>query len=128
MQTRNRTRTAEGLLALMVLAVAPGASAMAMHSVPETLIQDATRPDAGQPDQPDSSQEKEKPVVVKGMIVKQGKALVLKDEKGVVYRLDAQDKAEPYVNQSVKVTGRLQPADESQVALLHVEQIEPEAA
>ncbi|HEY4381081.1 MAG TPA: DUF5818 domain-containing protein [Acidobacteriaceae bacterium] len=128
MGKHNRTLAAEGLAALLVLAVAPAASAVALHPQPYSLIQETTQPNTEVPNQPDSQQEQQKAVVVMGTIIKQGQNLVLKDEKGVVYRLDLQEKAEPYLNQSVKVTGKLEPADASQVALLHVQQIEPVTA
>ena len=137
MQNRNRVRTAEGLLTLMVLAIAPAASAIAMRPEPAVAVQDAQQkpetppPDQAQPDpsQPDQSKAKQKALVVTGTIVKNGSDYVLKDAKGTVYRLDAQDKAAPYENQSVKVTGKLeQAANESETAVLHVDAIEPMSA
>ena len=132
MQNRNRIRAAEGILTLMVLAIAPATSAVAMQ--PATAVQDTqqkpytTPPDQSQPDQsqPDQSKAKEKAVVVTGTIVKNGSDFVLKDTKGTVYQLDAQDKAAAFENQSVKVTGKLeQVANESENAVLHVDAIEP---
>ncbi len=132
MQNRNRIRTAEGVLSLIVLALAPATSASAMQPQHNALVQDAAqppqKPDATQPDpsQPDQSTGKQKAVVVTGTIVKNGSDFVLKDASGIVYRLDAQDKAAPFENKSVKVTGKLEQAgNESETAMLHVDAIEP---
>jgi hypothetical protein len=135
MQNRNRIRTAEGVLILIVLGLAPATSASAMQPQPNALVQDAAqpqqKPDTAQPDpsQPDQSKDKQKAVVVTGTIVKNGSDFVLKDTKGIVYRLDAQDKAAPFENKSVKVTGKLEQAEnENQTAMLHVDAIEPMSA
>jgi hypothetical protein len=119
MQNRNLIRTAEGVLALMVLAAVPATSARAMQPQPTALVQDAVQP------QQDQSKANQKALVVTGTIIKNGSDFVLKDEKGMVYRLDAQDKAAPFENKSVKVTGKLEQADNSnQTAMLHVDAIE----
>jgi hypothetical protein len=134
MQNRNRIRTAQGVLTLIVLALAPATSASAMQPQPNALVQDAAqpqKPDTAQPDpsQPDQSKDKQKAVVVTGTIVKNGSDFVLKDAKGIVYRLDAQDKAAPFENKSVKITGKLEQAEnENQTAMLHVDAIEPMSA
>jgi hypothetical protein len=132
MQNRNRIRTAEGVLTLIVLALAPATWASAKQPQPSTLVQDAAqsqqKPDTAQPDpsQPDQSKSKEKAVVVTGTIVKTGSDFVLKDTNGIVYRLDAQDKAAPFENKSVKITGKLEQAqNENQTAMLLVDAIEP---
>ena len=136
MQNHNRVRTAERILALMALAIAPAASAIAMRPEP-AAVQDTqqkpytTPPDQSQtdPSQPDQSKAKQKAVVVTGTIVKSGSDFVLKDTQGTVYQLDAQEKAAPFENQSVKVTGKLeQAANENQTAMLHVDAIEPMSA
>jgi uncharacterized protein YdeI (BOF family) len=129
MQNRNLIRTAEGVLTLMVLAVAPATSARAMLQ-PTALVQDQAQPQQN-PSAPDQAQSKakSKALVVTGTIVKNGSDFVLKDDKGTIYRLDAQDKAAQYENKSVKVTGKLEPAaSENQIAMLHVDAIEPMAA
>ena len=70
-----------------------------------------------------------KALVVTGTIVKSGSDFVLKDDKGTIYRLDAQDKAAQFENKSVKVTGKLEQADNAnQIAMLHVDAIEAMAA
>jgi hypothetical protein len=126
MQNRNLIRTAEGVLTLMVLAVAPATSARAMPPQPTALVQEAVPPQPQQnPSQPDQSKAKEQALVVTGTIVKNGSDFVLKDDKGTIYRLDAQDKAAPFENKSVKVTGKLEQADNAnQTAMLHVDAIE----
>jgi Protein of unknown function (DUF5818) len=129
MRNRNLIRTAEGVLTLMVLAVAPATSARAMLQ-PTALIQDQAQPQQN-PSAPDQSQSKAKPqaLVVTGTIVKNGSDFVLKDEKGTIYRLDAQDKVAQFENKSVKVTGKLEQADNAnQIAMLHVDAIEAMAA
>jgi hypothetical protein len=129
MQNRNLIRTAEGVLTLMVLAVAPATSARAMLQ-PAALVQDQAQPQQN-PSAPDQAQSKAKPqaLVVTGTIVKNGSDFVLKDDKGTIYRLDAQDKAAQFENKSVKVTGKLEQADTAnQIAMLHVDAIEAMAA
>jgi hypothetical protein len=128
MQNRNLIRTAEGVLALMVLAVAPATSARAMQPQPTSVVQEAVPPQQT-PSQPDQSKAKQQALVVTGTIVKNGSDFVLKDDKGTIYRLDAQDKAAQFENKSVKVTGKLEPAaNENQIAMLHVDAIEAMAA
>ena len=130
MQNRNRIHTAKWSLALMVLAMMPAASARALQQPQPTTTQDAAPPPVQPPDtaQPDQSKDKQKQkaVVVTGTIVKNGSDFVLKDTKGTVYQLDAQDKAATYENQAVKVTGKLEV--QNQVAMLHVDSIEPMSA
>jgi hypothetical protein len=119
MQNRNLIRTAEGVLTLMILAVVPATSARAMQ------LQPTQAPVQAQQAQPDQSKDTTKSLVVTGTIVKNGSDFVLKDEKGTIYRLDAQDKAAPFENKSVKVTGKLEQAtNENQLAILHVDAIE----
>jgi hypothetical protein len=126
MQNR-RIFTAEGVLTLMVLSFVPATSARAMQAPPTAQQQPATA--QSDPSQADQSKNKEKALVVTGTIVKNGSDFVLKDAKGTIYRLDAQDKAAPFENKSVKVTGTLQPAEGgSQIAMLHVDAIEPVSA
>jgi hypothetical protein len=130
MQNRNLIRTAKGVLTLMVLAVVSATSARAMQ--PTALVQDAAQQQQTAPPDPsqaDQSKDKQQALVVTGTIVKNGSDFVLKDEKGIVYRLDAQDKAAPFENKTVKVTGKLeQPASGNQIAMLHVDAIEALAA
>ena len=124
MQNRNLIRTAEGVLTLMVLAVAPATSAMALQPQSTPVVQDAAQPQQNPPQQ-DQSKAKEKALVVTGTIIKNGSDFVLKDDKGTIYRLDAQDKAAQFENKSVKVTGKLeQPDSANQMAMLHVDAIE----
>jgi uncharacterized protein YdeI (BOF family) len=130
MQNRNLIRTAEGVLTLMVLAVAPATSAWAMQPQPASVVQEAAQPQQN-PSTPDQAQSKAKSqtLIVTGTIVKNGSDFVLKDDKGTIYRLDAQDKAAQFENKSVKVTGKLEPAaSENQIAMLHVDAIEAMAA
>jgi uncharacterized protein DUF5818 len=124
MQNRNLIRTAEGVLTLMVLAVAPATSAWAMQTQPTSVVQEAAQPQQNPPQQ-DQSKAKQQALVVTGTIVKNGSDFVLKDDKGTVYRLDAQDKAGQFENKSVKVTGKLEPSESAnQIAMLHVDAIE----
>ena len=124
MQNRNLIRTAEGVLTLMALAVVPAISARAMQPQPTALVQDAAQPQQN-PSPQDQTKDTQKAFVVTGTIVKNGSDFVLKDDKGTVYRLDAQDKAAQFENKSVKVTGKLeQPTSENQIAMLHVDAIE----
>lgn len=124
MQNRNLIRTAEGVLTLMVLAVAPATSAWAMQTQPTSVVQEAAQPQQNPPQQ-DQSKAKQQALVVTGTIVKNGSDFVLKDDKGTVYRLDAQDKAAQFENKSVKVTGKLEPSESAnQIAMLHVDAIE----
>lgn len=128
MQNRNLIRTAEGVLTLMVLAVAPATSAWAMQPQPTSVVQEAAQPQQNPPQQ-EQSKAKQQALVVTGTIVKNGSDFVLKDDKGTVYRLDAQDKAAQFENKSVKVTGKLVPAESAnQIAMLHVDAIEAMAA
>ena len=128
MRNRNLIRTAEGVLTVMVLAVAPAISARAMQLQPTGLVQDAAQPQQN-PSQSDHSKATSKALVVTGTIVKSGSDFVLKDDKGTIYRLDAQDKAAQFENKSVKVTGKLEQADNAnQIAMLHVDAIEAMAA
>jgi hypothetical protein len=125
MQSSNLIRTAKGVLTLMVLAGVPAISARAMQPQPTAVVQDAAQPQQS-PSQSDQSKDKQKTFVVTGTIIKSGSDFVLKDAKGIVYRLDAQDKAAPFENKPVKVTGKLEPAaSENQTAMLHVDAIEP---
>jgi hypothetical protein len=133
MQNRKRVLTAKGVLTLIALAVAPATSAMAMQLQPTALVQQDSqqpqpKPDQSQPQQPDQSQAKQKAVVLTGTIIKNGSDFVLKDAQGTVYRLDAQDKAAPFENKAVKVTGKLEQVAENQVAMVHVDAIEPASA
>ena len=113
MENRNRIRAAQGILTLMTLVIAPAASAIAMQPQAAAAAQEtqqrpyATPPDQSQPNQSQPDQSKAKAVVVTGTIVKSGSDFVLKDTKGMVYQLDAQEKAAPFENQSVMVTGKL---------------------
>lgn len=134
MQNRNRIRTAEGVLSLLVLAVAQGASAIASPPLPvqpTTFLQQDTQAPPQQPAQPtqppDHSQPPQKAVVLTGTIVKDGSDFVLKDSGGTVYKLDAPDKAAKFVGKAVKVTGQLEQA-ENQPPILHVQAIEPVGA
>jgi len=128
MRNRNLIRTAEGVLTLMVLATAPATSVMAMQPQPTAVVQDAAQTQQNPPQQ-EQSKAKEQALVVTGTIVKNGSDFVLKDDKGTIYRLDAQDKAAQFENKSVKVTGKLEQADNAnQIAMLHVDAIEAMAA
>ena len=106
----------------MVLAVAPATSAWAIQ--PTSVVQEAAQTQQNPPQQ-DQSKSKQQALVVTGTIVKNGSDFVLKDDKGTIYRLDAQDKAAQFENKSVKVTGKLeQPDGANQMAMLHVDAIE----
>jgi hypothetical protein len=148
MRNNNRIQAATGVLSLMFLAGALGAPAMALPSQSAAGSQDpqqsqqmpgAPQPDQAQPPQPDPAQpaqpdqaqpaqSAQKSVVVTGTILKSGSAFFLRDSKGSIYQLDAQDKAAPFEGQSVKVTGKLEKAAANQTALLHVDAIEALAA
>jgi hypothetical protein len=143
MRNRNRIQAATGVLSLMFVAGSLGAPAMALLSQSAAGSQDpqqsqqmpgAQQPDQAQPTQPPQSepaqpaQSAQKSVVVTGTILKSGSAFFLRDSKGAVYQLDAQDKAAPFEGQSVKVTGKLEKAAANQTALLHVDAIEALAA
>lgn len=123
MQHRNRLRTVQSLLCLMAFTVVLASEARAMNLLTAEDHAFFVAGQQGAQDKPDSApqeQPKTKAVVLTGTIVKNGSDLVLQDSTGVVYQLDAQDKAKSFEGKSVKITGRL----ESTSNLLHVEIIE----
>jgi hypothetical protein len=130
MQLFTRMFTVQGLLCMLAFALEPSTTAIAMNPA---LVQPAgnavqqqqqqqspPKPDMQQPNTPQPDQSATKAVVITGMIVKSGSAFVLRDSSGIVYQLDAQEKAQSYEGKSVKVTGKL----EAETKILHVDTIE----
>lgn len=60
--------------------------------------------------QPDDQSPMSETKTFAGKIVKAGNKLVLSDAQGKTYQLDDQQKAQEFVNKSVKVTGVLDPS------------------
>jgi hypothetical protein len=113
---------------VLALVLEPGTTAIAMNPAfvqPASIAaqeqqQSPPKPDMQQPNTPQPDQSATKAVVITGMIVKSGSAFVLRDSSGIVYQLDAQEKAQSYEGKSVKVTGKL----EAETKILHVDTIE----
>jgi hypothetical protein len=94
-------------------------AAMGVQSLPVQATSIVTQ-DSRQPPQPDTPQPGAKTAVFTGTIVKQGSDFVLRDTSGTIYNLDAPDRAQPYEDKSVQVTGTL----EATSNLLHVKAIQ----
>ncbi|MGD0832038.1 MAG: DUF5818 domain-containing protein [Terracidiphilus sp.] len=115
MKLRNRFVIPRVLLcsiAFALVAALANSQAMAQQS---QMQPDAQEQQPAQPSQPATTA-----VMITGTIVKRGSNLVLRATSGTVYQLDAQEKAEPYMGKSVRITGRL----EARTKLLHVQEIE----
>lgn len=124
MQLRNRTLTALSALYLIAVAFTQCPNAMALQakfgrSFSSSLQEPQQQPDNKQPDPatPRSG-------VFTGTILKNGSNYQLKDVAGNVYTLDSPEKAKPFENKSVKITGTL----EADSKLLHVATIEEVSA
>ena len=74
--------------------------------------------DQAQPQQPDQQQIKS--ATFRGIIIKIGDDYVLHDAQGTLYKLDDPDRAKPFENKEVKVTGEL----DQQAMVIHVVSIE----
>lgn len=94
-------------------------AAMGVQSLPVQATAIVTQ-GSRQPPRPDTPQPGAKTEIFTGTIVKQGSDLVLRDTSGTIYHLDSPDKAQPFEDKSVQVTGTL----EATSNLLHVEAIQ----
>ena len=79
---------------------------------------DQAQPQPQQPAQPSPDQSKS--ATFTGTIVRSGNQFALRDSSGQVFKLDAPDRAKPYVGKTVKVTGQL----DEQAMVIHVESIQ----
>jgi uncharacterized protein YdeI (BOF family) len=124
MEVRNST-LAKALLCIPLLAAAPCMTMAMQPAAPQTRQPDAgqqtTPPDTNQSPDSQAAPSGLKAVMLSGTITRDGSNLVLKDESGTKYQLDAQEKAAPYEGKSVQVTGKL----DSSSNTLHVDEIHP---
>lgn len=101
------------VLLLFFMSVAFG-SAQQPQSSPDT-------PQATQSSQTQATSQAQNVQQFTGMIVKQGKSFMLKDNYGALaYKLDDQSRAKDYVGKRVKINGIL----DSATRVLHVQSIE----
>lgn len=131
----NNNIVLQGMLALLAFALLLVVAARALQpqqsSAPDPVLaaslqepqQPVAPPDAQSPD-PSRDGKAVPASVFHGTIARDGSDFVFRDQSGKVYRLDAPEKAKPYVGKTVKVTGQV----EKNANLIHVQHIEKVAA
>lgn len=135
----NNNLALQGMLALLAFALLLVVAAKALQPqhlpapdpVMAAALQEAQQPAASRGTQsdtqsPDPRQDgKSVPGgVFHGTIVRDGSDFVFRDQSGIVYRLDAPEKAKPFVGKTVKLSGQV----EKDARLIHVQHVEKTAA
>jgi len=99
------------LLVVLTLAVFLTSQSGFAQNTRETATNPGTQPQSTMPpDQNAGSTPAASVTTFTGKIVKSGTKVVLTDENKTVYQLDDQQKAQEFLNKSVKVTGVLDPS------------------